>query len=371
MKKIICGLIILIAWSCNQKNNELNKNADGEVINLIDFDNVVTISLPEVYDSISIIPLKTKMPIGNIEKIFFKNDIMYVWDKKGEKVWGFKSNGDSLFCIDKQGKGPDEYIRIDDVSISDLGYINILDVSQHKLLSYTVNTELSASKKFTNWVQNYCYADGYDYLFSATPDQPGGHYVDVIKNSEKIKSYFPATHNWHFDHTCFLPVKDSVFFTRFYDDSIYYFKDGKLNTGYYVNFGHDITFMEKLRDAENLGIHKKLIKTIKYTGNIGELAISDTYLTFNYNEPMQDWVIQNHFIYNKKTKKGLSFKSFGDSNKEYFNMGTSFASDGHYFYSLIEPVNLNETQKTKLQEITNYPPDQNLNCLVCKFLIKL
>jgi len=371
MKNIICVFIFLMIWSCNQKDKELNKNVDGEVINLIAFDNVVTISLTDVYDSVVIIPLKTKSPIGNIERIFFKNDNMYIWDENGGKVWGFKSNGDSLFCIDKQGKGPDEYIRIDDVSISDLGYINILDVSQHKLLSYDINTELRESKKFDKWVHNYCSVDGYDYLFSATPDQPEGHYVDVMKNSEKIESYFATTHNWHFSHTSFLPVKDSVFFTRFYDDRIYYFKDGNLNTGYSVNFGNDIAFMEKLRDAEDLEKHKELMKSVRYTGDIRHLSISDTYLTFDYSEPIKDWVIQTSFIYNKKTKKGLSFKSFGDSSDEYFSVGTPIASDGHYFYALIEPWSIDEAHKRQLQERVNFPLESNLNCLLCRFLLKI
>lgn len=371
MKKIICVSIILIVWSCSQKDNELNENMDGEFINLIAYENVVTINLIDIYDSLEIIPLKTKSPVGNIEKIFFKNDNIYIWDNNGQKVWGFKSNGDSLFCIDKQGKGPDEYIRIEDVSISDLGYINILDVSQQKLLSYDANAEILENKKFNKWAHNYCHVNAYDYLFCATPNQPEGHYINVIKNSKKIKSYFPTTHYWYFSHTSFLPIGDSVFFTRFYDDRIYYFKNDKLHTGYYINFGNDEDFMEKLRDAESLEKHKELIKSIRYLGDIRKLSISDTHLTFNYSEPVQDWVLVNTFIYNKRTKKGLSFKSFRDNNEKYFSVGTPIASDGHYFYALIKPWELDEANKRQLQEMINFPIEPTLNILLCRFLIKI
>jgi hypothetical protein len=127
-----------------------------------------------------------------------------------------------VFCIDKQGKGPDEYIRIGDVSISDSGHINILDVSQKTILDYNLKGELETRKEFKNWIHEYCCADGYEYLFSATPNQPKGNYVTVLKKSKKITSYFPTTHNWHFDKTEFLRNGDSVFFTRRYDDCIYY-----------------------------------------------------------------------------------------------------------------------------------------------------
>jgi hypothetical protein len=52
-------------------------------------------------------------------------------------------------------------------------------------------------------------------------------------------------------------------------------------------------------------------------------------------------------------------------------MGTPIASDGHYFYALIEPCDLDETHKRQLQERINFPLGSNLNCFLCRFLINI
>jgi hypothetical protein len=78
-----------------------------------------------------------------------------------------------------------------------------------------------------------------------------------------------------------------------------------------------------------------------------------------------------NFFYNKGTKKGLTFNTFGHSNKEYFGVGIPMASDGHYFYALVNPWDLDEEQKQQLQELIDYPLEPNLNSVLCRFLIKM
>lgn len=371
MKYLSIILMVTVILSCKMKNKESEKVSEGENIDVINFDNKLTANKSDLFDSISIFPFKTKSTIGNIEKIIFKYGNIYIWDKNREIVWGFKNNGDSLFSIDKQGKGPGEYIRIEDVSISDSGHVNILDGERKTILCYNLKGEIKSSKKYNNWIHKYCCNNGYDYFFSATPAKPNGNYVDVMEKSKIIRSYFPSTHIWHFDGTEFLCSADSVFFTRKFDDCIYYFKDGVLNKAYDINFGNDISFMSQLRDASSIKENQKILKSKKYIGDIGNLSVSDTHITFTYSEPMGDMIIRTNFFYNKETKRGLSFKSYGGSDKKYFSMGTPIGSDGHYFYALIEPWSLDEPSKNKLQEVINYPLGKNLNCLLCRFLIKL
>lgn len=357
--------------ACDRRMQEEKRNDAVETINISKYRNEITVDLTELCDSLTIIPFNIKSPIGDIEKIIIRNEKIYIWDKYDEKIWGFKNNGDSLFCINNQGKGPGEYIRIGDVTVSDSDEINLLDIERKTILYYDVQGEFIGQRHFNTWVHLYCCVAGYEYLFSATPDQPNGNYVDVFKESNKCKSYFPSNHNWHFDKTEFLRSEDSLFFTRRYDDYIYYFRDGILKEAYYIDFGNDSIFLKKLREAGTLDEHKKILKTNKYRGDIQDLSVSDTHITFNYIEPVGDWNVVTHFFYNRNTKTGLSFKSFGDSNKAYYSMGTPIASDGHYFYALIQPWSLSENQKRQLEQELKTPLDKNLNYLLARFTIKL
>jgi len=371
MKYLTIILLLIMFFSCKMKSKESEKKNGNEVIDVINFNNSLVANLSDLCDSMTLIPFKTKSPIGNIEKLIFHDENIYIWDKNRERIWGFKNNGDSLFCIDKQGKGAGEYIRIGDVSISDFGHINIVDTGSKRILCYNSKGELQSSQKFNRWIHQYCSIDGYQYLFCATPPTPKGNYVDVMEGSKIINSYFPSTHNWHFDGTEFLRSGDSLFFTRRYDDCIYSFKNGVLNEAYNINFGNDAFYTRKLREASTLQEHKNILKSRSYIGDIGNLSVTDTHITFDYSEPLDYMIVRTHFFFNRETKIGLSFKSYGDSNKKYFSMGTPIGSDGHYFYALIEPWKLDEQSKMKLQELTNYPLGTNLNCLLCRFLIKI
>jgi hypothetical protein len=189
MKYLVTTLLIIAFFGCKEKNQEI-VNITGKVIDVTSYENKMTEDLSSLYDSLMFIPFKVESPIGAIKKIIVHKDNIYLWDKNGEKVWGFKSNGDSLFCIDKQGKGPDEYIRIHNFSVSDSGYVNILDIAQKAILKYDLKGEMIEREKFEKWVHQYCQVDGYEYFFSMSPDlQADAHYVKVYKNSKKIRIY--------------------------------------------------------------------------------------------------------------------------------------------------------------------------------------
>lgn len=371
MKRILFIVLVVFLASCNQEEKKLKNDIKCEVVNVSQYKSEILGDISDLYDSISIIYLNTQAPIGKFEKVICKQDKIYIHDKNGEKVWVFSNKGDSLICIDKQGKGPDEYIRIEDVSISSDGSINILDASQKTVLNYDLNGKLQKRNNLHQWVHNYFTLKSHEYLFSQTPSEKDGYYLNVLKDSTRIKSYFPSTHIWRFDGTEFVYSGDSVFFTRYYDDFIYYFKDKNLHKGYFVDFGNSLLFQRKLQEAESLEKHKEYLKGKTYTGNVKNLSVSDSHLAFDYSEPFNDWEVVSHFFYNKKTKNAISIKSFGDSNKDFYSVGFPITSDGHYFYSIIEPWNLEDLQKRKLEEVIGKPIDENLNCLLCKFILKL
>jgi len=62
MKYFSLILLVSIISSCNIKNGVNEKIAKAEIIDVLSFDNKLTANKSDLFDSVSIIPLKTTSP---------------------------------------------------------------------------------------------------------------------------------------------------------------------------------------------------------------------------------------------------------------------------------------------------------------------
>jgi hypothetical protein len=146
-----------------------------------------------------------------------------------------------------------------------------------------------------------------------------------------------------------------------------------MRKAYTVDFGVDSTYKKKLREADNLDEYKNLFEEQQYIGDIWDLCVTDTHLEFMYSRPVEEFSgrLRANFFYNRNTKEGLSFNTRGHSNSDHYKVGSPLASDGHYFYALVNPWDLNDEQRERLEETMGYPIGENLNIVLCRFLIKI
>ncbi|MBQ5814761.1 MAG: 6-bladed beta-propeller [Flavobacteriales bacterium] len=142
MKKTPFILIVLsILIGCGN----IDKKAHHDVPHIyIDVDSTEHyMDLTEFLDTsfYRVIPLETtpECLVGNeIQKVFYRNGRIYVWEEQSKGVFMFDENGNYLNKIQTPGEGPQDYIAIHNVCITD-EYIYIRDVYGHKVLYYDLD----------------------------------------------------------------------------------------------------------------------------------------------------------------------------------------------------------------------------------------
>lgn len=87
----------------------------------IDIDsNNITPQFSDIFSKIEIVPLETNNSslIVNVDKIIYSNDTIYLLDQKQSQLFIFNGSGKFLWKLDKLGRGPGEYLNIEDFVIN-------------------------------------------------------------------------------------------------------------------------------------------------------------------------------------------------------------------------------------------------------------
>ena len=219
VKILIFSLIILI--SCNHKESKIHivKTIDSKLIN----NNIFYLSALGSFSGF--IPLEStdSSLISSINKMYFLNDYIFILDKKGGKgLYIFDRKGQFIRKIGKVGKGPGEYISIDDFTIDRNKSIIYFLADRKNILLYDIRgqyirsfkTQFYASKIEYNNTSNKIYFVG---------DDLGDNLVIANLNGKKIKGFFP---NKNFGNHVRILISQCnnldtiVLYRRFLDDNI-------------------------------------------------------------------------------------------------------------------------------------------------------
>ncbi len=137
MLRTIC-LSFLLLMGCHPGFAQgTNKN---EILPVIDisggFSNNQKISLSKIAGSIRYIPLETKKEtyITKVTKALFTDKEIIVFDEKSNQILRFDQEGRFLGPIGRGGKGPGEYIRVNNIEVNrSNGIIYVFDIGSHPL----------------------------------------------------------------------------------------------------------------------------------------------------------------------------------------------------------------------------------------------
>ena len=144
MKKLLfVFLFAFIVVSCARKDNSVAGNNDIKTIK-IDVDGCEKdMDISDMFDTsfFRIIPLETtpeSLIGGEVCQVFYRNDRLYVVEKMAKGLFVFDDNGKFLSKIQSYGQGPEEYIEITAVSITD-DRIIVFDQFSRKVLIYDLD----------------------------------------------------------------------------------------------------------------------------------------------------------------------------------------------------------------------------------------
>lgn len=132
---------MFLLLSCNGKKTYIDLSKADYIIEVNEKDFSKTNKLSELIDSIEYIPLETSKNclIGRVDKIKWYNDNIYVYDEIAQTVFLFNINGEFISKYDKIGKGPYEYIELNDIDIDSKGNCYLLETRKIIKLDSALN----------------------------------------------------------------------------------------------------------------------------------------------------------------------------------------------------------------------------------------
>lgn len=150
--------------------------------------------------------------------------------------------------INRQGAGPEEYLRLSDFDISpDRKRISILDTRKKEILEYDFRGNLHRRNKLDNWYIGIKYLNDSLYLLYSGNQISGNNNMKFstynIKTSSVIDSFYPISvqkSKYLHIHSAnnFSSFKNELLFCELYNDTIYTVTPSGYAPLYYLDFGN-------------------------------------------------------------------------------------------------------------------------------------
>lgn len=283
MMKYILPYIVSISFllaGCAEKDNTAENNEVKTIrINVKDCEKDMDIS--DMFDTsfFRIIPLETTPECligGEIRQIFYRDGRVYVVEKMAKGVFVFDDNGKFISKIQSLGQGPEEYLNIKAVSITD-DKILILDDFGRKVLIYDLNCnylgKLSLRSKFPAH-DMFAIGDRI-YFVSRLEEIKDGHgpyrlcSLDIEgQNMQKYIPFDTATvwPGYTNDNGVYTDISGNVKLMYIHTDTIYNVCSDGVWAEYAVDFGDNALpeyFRKNMREAGNPENRKKYIRGIE------------------------------------------------------------------------------------------------------------
>jgi hypothetical protein len=218
-------------------------------------------------------------------------------------MYRFDLQGNFLNSIGLKGQGPDELVEFTDFAINEKdSIVYLLDNARQTILSFNFAGHLIDKLKINQAADQFHYKDGFFYLFQ---DQPviGDNLCSLIiqdTQGETKNSFFPSKkYPISMANQVFTGNRDSLFFCKPMNDTIYSLSGTDLNYAYFVDFGSlrfrpeeiENIYQEKTTTLQTL-LDKERVTGIDHIYKIGNwLYFNSGYKVFNYS-----------FLYNTSNK---------------------------------------------------------------------
>lgn len=244
-KKFWLSTLVVLALGCSTNSSRV------DICETIDIGNAKVAELSKKIESvksdISYMVLggdSAEYAIRDIDKIIYNDHIYYILDSRSRKIVSFNQNGEPCSVLDKQGRGPEEYIQITDFDVDENGGLWILDGNKDAVMHYGNSGKLlSETETESQYSYLKCLNDG--LLLGVSPwDASENSSYRVVKTdtcltvntrySERTVEFDP---NFGFPSTGFSCSENHIFYNNPIDDNVCTFEsDGTYLGDCFFNF---------------------------------------------------------------------------------------------------------------------------------------
>lgn len=390
MKSIFLIIIVIFLISCNvsdRKTQNARERFKGfediipnvEIIKEIkpDINTSITINIPEytkykpllldeLIDSIYYIKLETSdlVSLEAIDKVLFIEDKIVVYDKKKKRgLYLFSDKGKFLTRIGNFGKGPKEYLGINDVAINKTKKnIVLLDDYGKSIIYYDFNGKFIKRNKLYYYSTDISILDDGSFVFFQM-EGINAHLTDfknycllLSNENQSVTNYaFPYSYRANFPLLTFGRVSELIcsnettLFNPYLSNYIYQIKSSnQIALKYKLDLG-DTDILSQINKETNNEDYIKMINSNKYIHFDGEMLETNQNLYFKYGN-------NNYGFYNIKTNNllcGNSFSYIVQDNSPYVLFNFPTAVKNNWFVSIIWPYELSKHQKELIDKSTD------------------
>jgi len=288
---VILVLLISILANCSNERDQKQINHIS-TIKIKPGGSVVT-KLSEFASEIKYVKLETtsESMIGHVSRFYLYKDKYYIWDGRTKSVLCFNQLGKLEFKLDRKGKGPGEYIGVNDFYIDkNKEQLVLWDLTQQKILRYTLIGDfysettkvLFANQIISNNKSSYWfYTMGDEQVSGITPP----HNLLNVKLDGKtvISSHFPFKQNTDiFLHRVFNYSENNLIFWYAYCDTIYKISDSAVMPFVFVDFNQsDLTDKLVKYDLSRKKERDVIIQGERHA-SLSKVIASKNFLFFSY-----------------------------------------------------------------------------------------
>ena len=284
MRKYICILAIGLS-SCSDVvyNNDnlrsvvINNNGDA-VADTALFRDKLTVKLETTDRSI----------IGEVAKVMLSDTTLYIEDYRQKKIAFFGLSGKFIGSIQSIGKGHGEYIELCDFTIDRSAKELLLLVYPYGIMHYTLDGKFKYKDELDKSYTDIACDDRCYYLRNETfPDrkQVGCSLTIVDKETKKKKELLELDNEYAPFCSFGQRIYDNgrIFFTRFFDSTVYELTDGKAVPAYSIDFGK-YTFPEaKMKKQFDCSELFSMSEKGSYIYAMSKLKVGQRYMIFSSN----------------------------------------------------------------------------------------
>lgn len=248
MRNSIFIFLVLIYFvsliSCKNYKKEILIQENTLVFNEALNTDYILLNYSDVFDSVKVIPLELseKSMINTIDQAFYTEEEIIVRD--GNRVLVFHQNGDFIRQIGNVGRGPNEFIQIQEINFdAENNKIFVLDSQQKKIIGFDIEGRLFIETKVDFFepslgIKSFHYLpDG--FLIEIIPYHIKSPVLMKIGFDGKIEESFLDDQAIHtavrYSSSSFYKSDDGIIFFNTYSDIIYEYKKNNILSKFKIN----------------------------------------------------------------------------------------------------------------------------------------
>lgn len=332
MKKIIFTTLLLLALtSCKKEKTDVVSTIEfGKPLN-------TALTLSQFVKNQQQVLLETtpESLMGEISKVIYADSLIFI--KSNHAIYIFYTSGKFIRKVDHSGSGPTEYTRLSDFDIDKKNNeIIIFDKGKRELLYYNFNGEYRKNVPLNFWAIKFKTSELPETVFysgNETSENENTNKFTVIRNGEKVKSYFSINkqkskylhingyHNFYSNNS-------KHYFFELFNDTVYVLnKENEFSPAYKFSFNNSITpdFFEK--PYSNIMDFFDELKKKNFSYGISAFTETSKFIFISYfsnNKPC-------YGIYNRENNLTTSSDNVAD-DISFNNASLSQSEDGFVFW---------------------------------------